>query len=218
MPAHLVVVAGMKGGVGKTTVTTNLLVAARLQGIDAAGVDMDSQASLRTWADDRARAGHQPAITVRPGRLAGWRDAVAGTPARLVVLDLAPGLEGRREASALQELVAAARLVVLPTLAEGPTVRKLAEVGATLKRTGADVVFVLNKVIAGRSITQDARAYLGAAGELAPVEIPMRDAIHRATDAGLGVVEDPGYGGHDEFVRLWRFVGERVGLLEREAV
>ena len=74
----------------------------------------------------------------------------------------------RREATGLQELAVTARLVLLPALAEGPTVRKLAEVGATLRKAGADVVFVLNKVIPGRTITQDARAYLGAAGELAP--------------------------------------------------
>ena len=133
-----------------------------------------------------------------------------------MVLDLAPGLEGRREATGLQELAVTARLVLLPTLAEGPTVRKLAEVGATLRKAGAEVVFVLNKVIPGRTITQDARAYLGAAGELAPIEIPMRDAMHRATDRGLAVVEDPAFGGHEECRDLWRFVSERVGLMRME--
>jgi cellulose biosynthesis protein BcsQ len=111
----------------------------------------------------------------------------------------------------------AARLVLVPTLPEGPSVRKLAEVGIALRRTGADVVFVLSKVIANRSILEDARAYLRARGELASIEIPMRDTIHRATDRGLAVVEEPTFGGCREYRELWRFVSERLGLAPAKA-
>src|SRR3954447_1144820 len=211
MPAHLIVVAGTKGGCGKTTTASNLLVSARLAGLDAVGVDLDWQGSLRTWAEDRAHAGRKPSIRVTAGRLIDWRDAVAA-PAHLTLLDLAPGLEGQRDADALHELARAARLVLVPTLPEGPSVRKLGDIGFALRRTGGDVVFVLNKVITGRSILADARTYLKTRGELAPVEIPMRDTIHRATDRGLAVVEEPSFGGYREYRELWRFVSERVGL------
>src|SRR3954464_6640774 len=109
MPAHLIVVAGTKGGCGKTTTASNLLVSARLAGLDAVGVDLDWQGSLRTWAGDRAHAGRDPNVKVTAGRLMDWHDAVAMS-AHLVVLDLAPGLEGQRDADALHELARAARL------------------------------------------------------------------------------------------------------------
>jgi chromosome partitioning protein len=210
------VVAGTKGGCGKTTTASNLLVSACLAGLDAVGIDLDWQGSLKTWAEDRTRAGREPNIRVTAGRLTDWRDAVA-TSAHLVVLDLAPGLEGQRDADALHELARAARLVLVPTLPEGPSVRKLGDIGSALRRTGGDVVFILNKVIAGRSILADARAYLKTRGELAPVEIPMRDTIHRAMDRGLTVVEEPSFGGCREYRELWRFVSERVGLAAVEA-
>src|SRR3954462_8234596 len=110
-PLHLVVVAGTKGGCGKTTTATNLLVAALRSGVDAAGIDLDPQGSLRTWAADRTRQGREP-----PGEgvegpgggrdpgggggggpLTDWREALtAGAP--LAVIDLAPGLDKEREA------------------------------------------------------------------------------------------------------------------------
>jgi chromosome partitioning protein len=217
MPAHLIVIAGTKGGCGKTTTASNLLVAARLAGLEAVGIDLDPQGSLATWSSDRAKLGQEPAVAVLRARLASWRDAVAAVTARLAVLDLAPGLEGRRDATALQELAGVARLVLVPTLPEGPSVRKLAEVGVALRRTGGDVVFVLSKVIANRSILEDARAYLRARGELIPVEIPMRDTIHRATDRGLTVVEEPTFAGYREYRELWRFVNERLRLAPAEA-
>jgi chromosome partitioning protein len=218
MPARLIVVAGTKGGCGKTATASNLAVAAHLEGISAVGVDCDPQESWITWAADRAQAGQQPAVTVIPGRLAGWRDAVAAVPsADLVILDLAPGLERGAETLELRELALAARLTLIPAIPEGPSLRKLADVGAALKHAGADVWFVLNKTIAGRAILEDARGYLSRRGELAGVEIPMRDAIHRAMDAGLAVVEDDGLGGHQQFRELWMLVAAHVGVTAWQA-
>jgi chromosome partitioning protein len=217
MPTHMIVVAGPKGGTGKSTTASNLLVAARMAGVDAVGVDLDPQGSLMTWSQDRAGLAVQPAVTVVPGQLPDWRDAVATAPSRVAVLDLPPGLGTQADAEALHELARAARLVVVPALPEGPSVRKLADVGAALKRTGGDVVFLMNKVIAGRTITEDARAYLAASAELVPVEIPMRDSIHRAMDSGLSVVENADFGGCTQYRELWRFVVARLRLDTAEA-
>ena len=109
MPTHIIVVAGNKGGCGKTTTASNLLVAARLAGVEAVGLDLDPQASLGTWAADRAKLGQEPNVQVTAGLLREWRKAVTATPACLAVLDLAPGLDGQRDADALYELAQAAR-------------------------------------------------------------------------------------------------------------
>src|SRR3954447_23693652 len=80
-PLHFVVVAGTKGGCGKTTTATNLLVAALRSGVDAAGIALAPRGSLRTWAADRPRQGREPAVEVVGGRLTDWREALtAGAP------------------------------------------------------------------------------------------------------------------------------------------
>ena len=48
-PPRIVLLVAPKGGVGKTTTVTALLVSARLAGMTALGVDMDDQESLVTW-------------------------------------------------------------------------------------------------------------------------------------------------------------------------
>ena len=212
MPTHMIVVAGPKGGCGKTTTAANLVVAAQLEGLDAAGIDLDPQGSFRMWAADRIRLARQPEVRVTTGRLRDWRDAVATATARLVVLDLAPGLDEEREALPLRSLARAAGLTLIPALAEGPTVRMLGDVGAALGHAGARVAFVMNKTIAGRSILGDAKAYLERRGELLGVEIPQRDAVHRAMDQGLAVVEDPALGGYHQYLQLWRLVADRLSL------
>lgn len=216
-PLHLVVVAGTKGGCGKTTTATNLLVAALRSGVDAAGIDLDPQGSLRTWAADRTRQGREPAVEVVGGRLTDWREALtAGAP--LTVIDLAPGLDEEREALPFKELAGAADLVLIPALPEGPSVRKLGDVGAALREAGARVAFVMNKTIAGRAILADARTYLRRRAELLSIEIPMRDAIHRSMDEGVAVVEHPAFGGCREYRELWRLVAARVGLPDKAVV
>jgi chromosome partitioning protein len=212
MPAYTIVVAGPKGGCGKTTTAANLIVSARLAGIEAAGLDLDPQGSLMMWSRDRVRLGHEPQVRVAAGRLRSWRDSIAAVTARLVVVDLAPGLDEEREAVPLRGLARAAGLVLIPALPEGPTVRMLGDVGAALGRAGARVAFVMNKTIAARAILGDARAYLERRGELLPVEIPQRDAVHRAMDQGLAVVEDPALGGYKQYRELWRLVADRLGI------
>jgi MinD-like ATPase involved in chromosome partitioning or flagellar assembly len=39
---RLLTILGSKGGIGKSTLATNLLVAARLDGLDAVGMDLDA--------------------------------------------------------------------------------------------------------------------------------------------------------------------------------
>src|SRR4051794_25794140 len=117
VPPYLLVVAGTKGGTGKSTTASNLLVAARMAGGEAFGVDLDPQGSLRTWAADRARAGREPSVEVLRGRITDWRDALA-VDAQLAVVDLAPGLDEERELTPFRDLALAADLVLVPALPE----------------------------------------------------------------------------------------------------
>src|SRR3954454_11327762 len=188
MTARLLTVLGPKGGVGKSTIASNLLVAARLQGIEAVGLDLDSQRSLAGWAETRAATGREPACTVAEGRVTSWRNALPD--AELVIVDTPPGLEGEEHVAALRELALASDLVLVPALPKEPTYIKVRDIGAALVASGAELAFVLNEVDPRWKTTADARAYLREGGELCKVEIPPRQDVHRAMGAGCAVVED----------------------------
>jgi chromosome partitioning protein len=207
------VVASPKGGTGKTTVSLNLVTAARLGGLDASGVDLDGQRSLAGWAATRTAERHEPAVRVVTGRIAAWREALDAAPASVQIVDTAPGVDDPDQLTGLLELARSADLVLMPTLPHGPSVRKVAEFGAALaRRQGLDLWFVLNGTIAGRGVLAEARAYLRAHGPLCEIELPLRDDVHRAADLGLAVVEHKRLGGYEPFARLWAFAADRLGL------
>jgi cellulose biosynthesis protein BcsQ len=79
MPALTIVVAGPKGGCGKTTTAANLIVSARLASIEAIGLDLDPQGSLMMWSRDRARLGHEPQVRVVAGHLRSQGCSVLNT-------------------------------------------------------------------------------------------------------------------------------------------
>ncbi|MFP5018976.1 ParA family protein, partial [Paenarthrobacter ureafaciens] len=60
----IIVVGSEKGGVGKSTVVTNLAVELAKRGMRIAVVDGDRQRSTARWAVDREEAGHEPRIFV----------------------------------------------------------------------------------------------------------------------------------------------------------
>jgi chromosome partitioning protein len=213
-PRRILTVFAPKGGVGKSTLATNLLMAARLDGLDAVGLDLDAQGSFVTWGQDRARYGRQPEARVIAARVVDWRDALARERARaLAIVDTPPGIDDEERLASILEVARTSSLVLIPTLAHGATLRKLVDFGTALRdRIAVDTLFVLNMTITGRSILVDARGLLQRRGGLAPVEIPQRDHIMRAIDVGMAVVEDPRLAGAEQMLALWRFAAARLGL------
>lgn len=185
-----------------------MLVAARLDGIEAAGLDLNSQRSLAGWAETRTATGREPVCRVAEGRVTSWRDNLPD--AELVVVDTPPGLEGNSYLEALQDLVLASDLVLVPALPKGPTFIKVRDVAMAFAKQGAVVVFVLNEADPRRVATAEAREYLREAGELCEVEIPPREDIHRTMLEGVSVVEDGRFGGSAEMATLWSFVAGRI--------
>lgn len=210
----IITVLGSKGGVGKSTLASNLLVAARLDGIAATGMDLDTQGSFAGWAGKRHEAGAEPPVRVIACNLIAWRDALedAGEGIGIVIADTPPGLPDEDHRAAIRELALGSTLVLVPSLAEGPTLEMLGEVGAGLAELGAPLVFVLNKVDSRRRATREARAYLAEFGEVCDVEVPAREHVHQAMHGGLTVAEDMRLGGAGAMRDLWTFVADRVGL------
>src|SRR5690349_24704038 len=80
---RMILLAAPKGGVGKSTVASSLLAAARHAGLRAAGLDLDPQLSLAWWAEQRQQRDLKPTAEVMPEALRGWVEAFE----RMVGLD-----------------------------------------------------------------------------------------------------------------------------------
>lgn len=128
-----VLVASSKGGVGKTTLSTNLAAHFAVDGKRTVLVDADRQGSSRHWAEKRALMEH--AVLPLDGTRRDW-DKHLPSDAQRVVVDAAAGAHGAELAHFL-DVADAVVVPVLPsmidieatvpfldTLAKHPRIRK----------------------------------------------------------------------------------------------
>ena len=66
---QIIAIISQKGGAGKTTLAVNLAVAAERQDVPTVIIDLDPQASAKTWHDLRGK----DAPVVISAQPAGWR-------------------------------------------------------------------------------------------------------------------------------------------------
>ena len=150
----IVTVAGLKGGIGKTTTAANLAHAQYEQLCNVLALDADPQASLRTWAKwgewvipvEKFAAGR--AAQVRP---LGW-DVVIDTPPY--------------DAHVTAAAVGVATHVVYPMAPTGMEFEGVDRMRALLDRYApqAHRLILLNRTVARASSTTEYRAALEAEG------------------------------------------------------
>ena len=178
-------VAGLKGGVGKTTSAVHLAVAAAASGRRVLLIDADPQGSALSWSE--AAAGLADGVEViglpvrdlhrrLPALAAGWD---------LVVIDTPPG-DAAISSAALQ----VATRVVLPLTPAtldvdrlGPTLDLVADVAE--RRPVPDLPRVLLTRVRPRTVSVRAvRAVLGEMGvPVMAAEVPLRESL----SSGFGV-------------------------------
>jgi chromosome partitioning protein len=204
---YRVVSCSPKGGGGKTTLTRNLAVAATLDGIKAATVDLDPQATLTIWSRRRPK---QLAI---PHYKLAWADAEALldddelSAHDMVFIDTPPSIE--TQAAAFSKLLAAADLILVPCRptfddaeSAGPFLRYLRSEG---RQAAAVMTFVKPRVNINA-----VKTYLLGVAEICPVEIADRTDYARAGAKGLGLLDIPKHPGGEEVHAVWLFVKSHV--------
>jgi cellulose biosynthesis protein BcsQ len=211
----LLMVFAPKGGVGKTMLATNMLVAAARTGLSVAGLDFDGQRAFATWGRDRLDhpvAAERLPLEVKSAHLEDWRSELHLVRAKdLVVIDTPPGVEKSSQVS-LEELGEEANVILMPTEVYGGSLRYVVDFMTWWDRKQGHALFVLNKTISGRSMTREARELLKEKGEVWEDSIPLRDDIARAFDCGLAAADDDAIAGHSNFLALWAVCANKLKI------
>ena len=209
----IVAVISQKGGAGKTTLATNLAVAAELAGQSTLVVDLDSQASATSWADSR-EADTPVVVSAQGARLEEVLATARDHGAALCLIDTAPHAESPALAAAR-----AADIVLIPCRASAYDIRAVAASKdiAELARTPAAAV--LSGIPPLGALADDAHDVLTSHGLTpAPVRIGQRTAFVHSATAGLGVQEyEPRGKAAREITRLYEWTlakAQQPDLLE----
>ena len=202
----VIVLASQKGGVGKTTLTGNLGVAAELaEDGPAVLIDTDPQGSLSAWWN--AREAESPALA--PTTLAGLGDklkALETAGFTYAIVDTPPAIT-----DAIRAVVALADLVLIPVK---PSPHDLRAVGRTVeiaREGGKDFCFVLTQAKGNALLTVQGMAALSEHGVVSPAVMHDRvDYASSMTDGRTVQETDPKGRSAAEMASLWKFVKARL--------
>jgi chromosome partitioning protein len=201
-------IASPKGGCGKSLLSRNLAVAAALDRMSVATVDLDPQATLTIWS--RRRPSTLPAI---PHYKVAWADSDAlldDDELRshdVILIDTPPSIE--TQPAAFAKLINAADLVLVPCRPTFDDAESAAPFLKHLNAQGKQTATILN-FVKPRVNVNAVKSYLLEHSELCPVEIADRTDYARAGAKGLGLMDLPGHAGYEEVRGLWLFVKSKV--------
>jgi chromosome partitioning protein len=190
-----IAVLNQKGGVGKSTLSTNLAAAAHVAGKRTLILDLDRQGSAFDWYNARAEGSRLEGLNVaradRALSLPKFRQLSDGYD--IIICDGPPRLGEITRAAAV-----AADVVLIPLRPGGfdwwaasETLTTLDDADATRAELGRPTVrrvFVLNGAAPNTKIAQQALDALGGVGELAPVVIHNRVAFADVALSGESVI------------------------------
>ena len=211
----IILLSSPKGGVGKSSLSRNILASAAQAGKRVVGIDLDHQSTLKTWSERRDRACNVipglPPIPVISTSLSDWRLALKRVDkADLIVIDTPPSIEVNTPAiSALSD---AATLVLVPCQPMQDDVDSTSPWMHRLLAAKARGIFILNRANRRTKSFSSIRTKLLAIGPLCPIDVPHLEEIHFAASKGLGVADLTKAVSRETFDGLWSFVAREAGL------
>ena len=206
---HVISLVARKGGAGKSTLTTNLAVAAHKEGKRVAILDADPQATSEEWGEIREVESPE-VIPVRSSNIAKVLDKLRAGGVDLVFIDTPP--------TETSEARLAARIADLVLIPARPDLWDINAIRATWAMTQEEKVpaFVVLNACPSRAggMVDDAIQGVQALGmTLYPSNIGSRVAFGRAKNTGQAVVEtEVTSKGAQEIRALYEFVVAKLKL------
>lgn len=197
-----IAILSQKGGTGKTYFSTNLSVAAELDGQTTVLLDLDPQSSSAKWGDHRDT--DTPAVlSTHSERLPKMLQLAEENGASFVVIDTAPHTE-----SAALDAARAADLVIVPCKPDLVSIQAIGTTIDLIHLAKADARIILNGVPHYGDLAEQARAGLHIYDiPCAPCDIGDRIAFTHAYNAGFGVQEfQPRSKASHEITALYKYI------------
>lgn len=201
-----IVLANQKGGVGKTTLTAHIAVAAERAGDGACVlIDTDPQASLSGWWN--GREAETPAFApVSLKELPGKLEALGQAGYTYAFIDTPPAIT-----ESIRAVVAQADFVLIPIR---PSPHDLRAVGSTVElamTANRPFAFAVTQAKPNSRLTVQAMAALSEHGVVAPAIVHDRVDYAASMIDGRTVLEiDPKGRSAAEVTELWAFVKSRM--------
>ncbi|MCF3635676.1 ParA family protein [Komagataeibacter intermedius] len=213
----IVMLSSPKGGVGKSSLSRNILVLAAQSGRQVLGLDMDKQATLATWAERRERVRASiPAVShipVHRASLDDWRSTLKmarQSSADFIVIDTPPSIEINM--TAILGLCEDSDFVLVPCQQSQDDLDSVIPWMRHLKQSGAKAAFIINRANIRTRSYATIRSKLLNVGPVCPVEIAQAEEISLANGKGLGVMDLSRPKNAEAFGALWSYLRQELDL------
>ena len=209
----IVAVISQKGGAGKTTLAVNLAVAAERRDVPTVVIDLDPQASAKTWHDIRAGKEAPVVVSAQASRLAEVVEIARANGAELVIIDTAPHSE-----SAALGAARAADLVLIPCRPAILDLKAIGSSGDLVALAKKPAAVVLNAVPHQGKLAEEAEeAVRGYGLAVAPVKLTQRAAYVHSLTLGQAAQEfEPEGKAALEIGELYEWTHTRVHMSNME--
>ena len=184
----IVTIGNTKGGVGKSTITAHLAVAATIIGLNTLIIDSDPQSSSMTWRAQREKS-EPEAYSIKTPTIHQAVPKIQGFD--LILIDA-----GGRDGACFRSAIAAADIVVIPMLPSPydvwgteDTIQILREVRAIGREVKAFVLFnQLRDTVMGREVMEALRDYVEDVQPM-KTQLHFHEFLKKAPALGLGIGE-----------------------------
>ena len=209
----IIIVVGRKGGVGKTTIVTNMAVAAEMAGHTVIVIDLDSQTSAAKWNDYREAETEKETLVVvatPPSRVKEILKKAEDAGATLAILDTAADAGGD-----IVEAAEIADMALIPCHAARIDLDAITSTVNVVRSANIPARIVFNDVpTRGEYRVEDAREAVKKFDiPCVPSHIMERVAFIDAFNAGLSVLEyEPSGKASQEIKDLYKYLSVEMGV------
>lgn len=203
---QILAIISQKGGAGKTTLAVNLAVAAERGDVPTVIIDLDPQASAKTWHDLRGKDA-PVVVSAQASRMSEVIEVARSNGAELVIIDTAPHSESGALGAAR-----AANLVLIPCRPAILDLKAIGTSGDLAALAKKEAVVVLNAVPHQGKLAEEAEEAVRSYGlSIAPVKLTQRAAYVHSLTAGQGALEfEPDGKAAQEILDLYKWTRVRV--------
>jgi chromosome partitioning protein len=203
-----IAIISRKGGAGKTTLAVHLAVAAIVDGLTTAIIDLDPQASATGWGDSRTLDA-PTVVSAQAARLPKVLEAAASNGADIVFIDTAPHSE-----TAALAAIRAADLILIPCRPAILDLRAISDSIDLVNLAKKTATVVLNAVPPRGSSASEAESAIATYGvAVAPIQVGQRAAFVHSLTAGQTAQEyEPSGRAAEEIQQLYKWICKQVSI------